>query len=105
MLIHHLLAIQNTGSAADYAIDAAPLQNVSSEDPILAAARQRINTHLRSLEAQAENEHEADTSETVRMYRELTKPAPKLDWWVLLFVPLLLLAAGYLIGGKEIHAS
>jgi hypothetical protein len=39
------------------------------------------------------------------MYRELTKPVPGLDWWVLLFVPLLLLAMGNLVFGKETYAG
>jgi len=85
--------------------DVDSLQKAASEEKTPAALRERIDEHFQSLEQEAEKEHAADREETMTMYRELNKPAPKLDWWVLLFVPLLLLAAGHLILGKEVYAS
>jgi hypothetical protein len=82
-----------------------PLRETALEKGSLPLLRERIDNHFRSLEDQATREFKADKAETVKMYRELTKPAPKLDWWVLLLIPLLLLAAGYLIGGREVYAS
>ncbi len=85
--------------------DVESLNKVSSEEGLPAALRQRIEGRFRALGEQAEKDREADIAETLKMYRELTKPAPNLDWWVLLFIPLFLLAAGYLLFGKESYAS
>lgn len=90
-----------TGQGADVKA----LKEASLKEGTPAPLRERIDGHLRSLEDQAEKEYNDDNHRTIQMYRELTRPAPKLDWRVLLFVPLLLLAAGYLIFGKETYAS
>ncbi len=86
-------------------VDVQPLRDAAVQEGIPPVLRQRIAAHFQSLEEQASEEHEAENRETKQMYRELTKPSPKLDWWVLLYVPLFLLAAGYLIGGREVYAS
>jgi hypothetical protein len=90
---------------ADQGADIKSLQDQSLKEGIPQALQGRIDSHLRSLEDQATKEHEADTEKTLSMYRELTRPAPKLDWWVFLFVPLLLLTGGYLMFGRETYAS
>jgi len=87
------------------AVDVQSLQNAALQEGTPPALQERIGRHLQSLEEQAGKDHADDKAETMRMYRDLTRPAPRLDWWVLLFVPLLLLAAGYLIFGKEVYAS
>jgi hypothetical protein len=83
----------------------APLQKAASKEGRPQELEERIKMHFRSLEQQAEKDREADREKTMSMYRDLTKPAPRLNWWVLLYVPLLLLAAGYLMFGKESYAS
>ncbi len=85
--------------------DVKPLQEAVLKEGAPRELEQRIGEHLQQLEKQAEVEHKADREITMRMYRELTKPAPALAWWILLYVPLLVLAAGYLMIGKESYAS
>jgi hypothetical protein len=85
--------------------DIPSLQRAALQEETSPALRKRIDNHFRSLEEQAAKELAADRAETRTMYRKLTKPAPGLDWWVLLFVPFVLLAVGRLIFGKETYAS
>ncbi|NQT82829.1 hypothetical protein HQ563_07395 [bacterium] len=85
--------------------DVQSLQKAALEEGTPQAIRERIDKHFQALQELATEEHAADIAKTKEMYRELTKPAPGLDLWVLLFIPLLSLAAGYLIFGKELHAS
>jgi hypothetical protein len=66
---------------------------------------EEIKEHFRRLEKEADEEEKESRRETMEMYHELTKPAPALDWWVFLYIPLLVLAAGYLIAGRESYAS
>lgn len=66
--------------------------------------QEQISQHFRNLAAQAEKDEEADRAKTNQMWRKLTQAAPPLDPWVFLFVPLLFLAGGYLIFGKETYA-
>lgn len=66
---------------------------------------QEVKEHFRRLEEEAAQEQEESRRKTMEMYHELTKPAPRLDWWVFLYIPLLVLAAGYLIAGRESYAS
>ncbi len=86
-------------------VDLEALERGSLKEGAVPALRERIERRFASLQQDAEKDREADMAKTMRMYRELTKPAPKLDWWVLLLVPLLLLAVGFLISGKEAYAS
>jgi len=85
--------------------DVESLRESALREGMPAGLRERIASHFQSLNSQAEREFWDDKKETDRMYHELTRPAPKLDWWILLYVPLLLLAAGHLISGKETYAS
>jgi hypothetical protein len=85
--------------------DVKSLEKEAVEEGRLPDLQKRIDGHFRSLEQEAKEEEDAARAMTMEMYRDLTKPAPSLDWWVLLFVPLLLLAGGYLIFGKETYAS
>jgi len=87
-------------------VDVEPLQKAAPEEKTPPALRKRIDEHFNSLEKEATKEQAADKAETMKMYRELTKAAPGLDWWwVMRFVLLLVLAAGRLIFGKETYAS
>ena len=81
------------------------IQEAVVEQGKIQELEQRIKAHFQRLEQEAEKDRLADRQKTMEMFRELTKPAPRLDWWVLLYVPLLLLAAGYLLFGKESYAS
>lgn len=65
----------------------------------------QIKEHFSRLREEAEKEEAESRKKTMEMYHELTKPAPALNWWVFLYIPLLLLAAGYLIAGRESYAS
>lgn len=85
--------------------DLRSLQEESLKQGIPEVLQEQIDNHFRLLEEQAAKEYEADRQKTMQMYRELTKPAPKLDWWVFLFVPLFLLAGSYLMFGRETYAS
>ncbi len=100
---------ENVGRLAEVltkqSVDVESLQKSALQEGRPPALQKRMDEHFQSLKKQATEEHNADKEKTMEMYRELTKPAPRLDWWILLFVPLLLLAAGHLIFGKERYAS
>jgi hypothetical protein len=81
------------------------IQKTALEEGTPLALRRKIDDHFQALQKQAEADKAADEAETMKMYRDLTKPAPRLDSWVFLYVPLLFLAMGYLMFGKEVHAS
>lgn len=94
------------GALSQAGRDVKALQEGLSEQGRPPELEERIKQHFRRLEEQAEKDHVEDRGKTMAMYRDLTKRAPKLDWWVKwLYVPLLLLGAGYLIFGKESYAS
>jgi hypothetical protein len=92
-------ALRNSGA------DPQSLKNVALEEGIPRTLEDQIQQHFRTLEHQAEEDYKADRAETMSMFHELTKPAPPLDWWVYLFAAIFLLAAGYLIFGKEAYES
>lgn len=93
------------GALTQQGVNLDSLQQAALEEGHPPECEKEIKEHFRRLDAEADEEEKESRRKTMEMYHELTKPASALDWWVFLYIPLLVLAAGYLIAGRESYAS